>query len=1536
MATDVKFRLAVDGGPLVSQTIDGVTKKLEAMGGTAGIAKNMLAGMATGLSVAAFTAYTKAAIDAADAINDLSQRVGISVRELAKYELAAAQSGTTMEALAGGIKGIAGNLAEHGDALKKAGITATTADGAMQQLADVFAAMPDGMEKTTLAVKLFGKSGMDLIPMLNLGSAGLQDAAEKSAAYAEQMALLAPLADAFNDNLATLALASKTAAASIINSMMPAAVEVAGAMAVAAQQTGIMSAAWAGFADVGDRVLSKLSTRFLEFNAWIDESNAKLMRFFGQDSEADKLMNAANERYLKIQRMWGAIGPQTAPSAPVTDTKSVADALTQADKLLAALKEQKSAEDSAAKATKDRLAADEKAYKIHYGLVMAQIQAMNRLVDVRNKDYDSVTEYMAAESLRLVQTANASEAAVRAAQDEYDNHGKLQSAIAETTLVRLQDQLTNKTAGTEAYDSLARQIAAQQQLINILKKGEVRDAAEQGAKDLADANKKAAEESSKYWEDALMRAFESGKGFFESLWDTIKNTLKTQVLKVAVSVGMSGVSALASAATGGASNSIIGSALGSAATSGMAGGVSSLLMSPGMGALDIAGISAGVLGPIALGIGAIAAILGNKKTPSAGTGEGAMTFDALGGVTASGSRYSGSWGLTDEVTRSITALHQTYADTAQALGISTVAAQFAFGGNTGKEGKDPQFALGVNAGGVSYSSGEIQLTDANLALASSRAILAALQGSELPAYLASVFDGLTASTATQEQITAALDYAAQLKNVREALSETREPLQILQDQVSAGTAALATSADTFKTDFIAAIDAGISPAKLAQWQALGTALDQLATNAAETAAAVAAAAARLAADIISAQDSAMSDYMSAQADYASIIAAEQESAAQAMQQAADASTQAAEAIRSAMANAGQGIAALIRDLTTTAGGTLDPMALMRSTQRAYLADLSGAQGGNVEASARIAASARAYLDASGAVSGNNRQAATVAQVVAELGALPAVKTYEQQLLDAVNGISGTVASTGATNTADLKAALSTKLTAELTVTARSEILKLVNFVSNTDRLPDDLRAIALADASTMAKTINFVQGSTLPADVKQLALATAADYIRTYNLIAGSTLSDEVKTQAFAVVTGFDRTVNIITGSLLSDDAKAQAFGAIADATRTVKIIADSPALEAYKATALEATANATKWVALAAQGFSNADASLISAAAAGTTKMVALALGNQDPAALDLLTRQSTAISAIITASGGDLTDEQELLLNGLVQYYKNVSIGVTVDQAGLTAAQSLINSLFGNVNILGNAASGTTGTGGLTVAELLGQAEIDRLASINRYINTLDFSAAGVAASVAALNAAATTFGVSINDIANASGYTVADLQALGVAGVASSSSVTNLGSSSTSAANNVANLGASASGVGGILSTYVPGYTPPPTKYATGGVFTNSIVSSPTAFAMGLMGEAGPEAIMPLRRGADGALGVLARLQSPQANSDALVAEIRRLNATNEALERRLAAIARNTQAGAVHQADSADSLRNLKNNGVQVWTDPAEPLKTEVAA
>lgn len=57
---------------------------------------------------------------------------------------------------------------------------------------------------------------------------------------------------------------------------------------------------------------------------------------------------------------------------------------------------------------------------------------------------------------------------------------------------------------------------------------------------------------------------------------------------------------------------------------------------------------------------------------------------------------------------------------------------------------------------------------------------------------------------------------------------------------------------------------------------------------------------------------------------------------------------------------------------------------------------------------------------------------------------------------------------------------------------------------------------------------------------------------------------------------------------------------------------------------------------------------------------------------------------------------------------------------------------------------------------------------------------------------------------------------------------------------------------------------------TQFAKGGMFTNSIVNSPTLFKFakgtGLMGEAGPEAIMPLKRDSNGNLGVRAGSSAP----------------------------------------------------------------------
>ena len=77
-----------------------------------------------------------------------------------------------------------------------------------------------------------------------------------------------------------------------------------------------------------------------------------------------------------------------------------------------------------------------------------------------------------------------------------------------------------------------------------------------------------------------------------------------------------------------------------------------------------------------------------------------------------------------------------------------------------------------------------------------------------------------------------------------------------------------------------------------------------------------------------------------------------------------------------------------------------------------------------------------------------------------------------------------------------------------------------------------------------------------------------------------------------------------------------------------------------------------------------------------------------------------------------------------------------------------------------------------------------------------------------------------------------------------------------------------------VAGALGQTVSGFVGGALPFANGGAFSQGrvmpfarggVVSQPTYFPMrgatGLMGEAGPEAIMPLRRGADGRLGVAA---------------------------------------------------------------------------
>jgi len=157
-------------------------------------------------------ALAKSAIDLADDMRDLSQRTGVGVETLGQFKVAAELSGSSLEGVAKGLTFLNKNMVAAATgaegaaaAFKTVGVATTEADGTLRSadkvfldVADRFAQLRDGPEKAALAIKIFGKAGAELIPILNLGSKEIQrfglgigpDFADKADAFNDQLGIM--------------------------------------------------------------------------------------------------------------------------------------------------------------------------------------------------------------------------------------------------------------------------------------------------------------------------------------------------------------------------------------------------------------------------------------------------------------------------------------------------------------------------------------------------------------------------------------------------------------------------------------------------------------------------------------------------------------------------------------------------------------------------------------------------------------------------------------------------------------------------------------------------------------------------------------------------------------------------------------------------------------------------------------------------------------------------------------------------------------------------------------------------------------------------------------------------------------------------------------------------------------------------------------------------------------------------------------------------------------------------------------------------
>ncbi len=208
-ANDAKFQL------------EAATERLGLLGSVLG--KLGPAGLIAGASIAALgvgmTALVLPVARIGDEFFKLSQKTGVSVEALTALDYAAKLSDVTTEGLTKALQKLSVAMFDtqvNGDegsaALKALGVSATDAHGQIRpteavllDLAEKFATMPDGADKAALAVKLFGKEGLAIIPFLNQGREGITALMEEAQRLGLVMSEdVARASEAFNDNLTRL------------------------------------------------------------------------------------------------------------------------------------------------------------------------------------------------------------------------------------------------------------------------------------------------------------------------------------------------------------------------------------------------------------------------------------------------------------------------------------------------------------------------------------------------------------------------------------------------------------------------------------------------------------------------------------------------------------------------------------------------------------------------------------------------------------------------------------------------------------------------------------------------------------------------------------------------------------------------------------------------------------------------------------------------------------------------------------------------------------------------------------------------------------------------------------------------------------------------------------------------------------------------------------------------------------------------------------------------------------------------------------
>lgn len=785
---------------------------------------NAVAGsLGAALGVAAIAAWAQETIAAASALDDLAEATGSTVESLSKLSNIAKVSGAdfgtidqALKKLAVGLAGTDEESSKAGKALAALGISARDPAQAMLEIAQRFDEFRDGPEKAALAVQIFGKAGASLVPIL-------KDIAENQSIASTVTRQQAADAEALEKAWRRLGVESNSLKTALLSNVVPALRDTITEfnLARAAGLGFIQSLAVTDVANV-TAALAEAQQKLADYEQGANKAASWLpgwMRITDADVTALRKRVAALTaiRDMRIRAEQDAGKGDWTPSI-ASGTKPAALTVPGGDAAARSARAAAEAARLAAAATKEWKEQED-------ALFDAQQRHEKLMADLAKGIADMQSNFAA--------YIDKQHDAIRAYEEQTDAIGKTTEELNAIELARqaeIRDMRLLAGWGDAAiaiYEKWAAAIGRR----NAKLEDEAGRAAE---KKFAEDWARTAERIGDGLTDAFMRAAESGRDFFKSLARDLYNMFSQLVLRpviqgvmapiaggitsmlygggaAAQGTGGGGLGSLAqSAGSSYLQNSLFG---GGTWNSALAGGVSSAF-----GASSFTAAAAGdaflpaALGATGEGVIGFGAIAGEAFTALAAAAPYIAAVVAIayaayqafgqepGGPKLGGYASAGAitpWNRTDQFTDGgfqpghftpnqmdsalqpvVDSWVQGTAATIKALGGTSTAIGYDLGVDKDPNGTAPN-RLGVRAavnGQQVYSSWQSDLgrddaaLQAAVELESKRALVAALQASDLPAQIAAVFDTVAAETMSSAEVDNLMTFASAMRAAMDAIS----------------------------------------------------------------------------------------------------------------------------------------------------------------------------------------------------------------------------------------------------------------------------------------------------------------------------------------------------------------------------------------------------------------------------------------------------------------------------------------------------------------------------------------------------------------------------------------------------------------------------------------------------------------------------------------------------------------------------------------------------------------------------------------------